>query len=49
MPEIMLERISHFFDHYKDLESEKWVKVLGWESKEKAEELIVAAIKAYKG
>ena len=47
MPEILLERITHFFDHYKDLEKEKWVKVLGWEDKAKAESLIVEAIKAY--
>lgn len=36
----LLERISHFFDHYKDLEPNKWVKVLGWEGREKAEMLI---------
>ena len=47
MPDILLERITHFFDHYKDLEREKWVKVLGWEDREKAEELIAAAIKAH--
>ena len=46
MPDILLERITHFFDHYKDLEKEKWVKVLGWEDREKAEELIAAAITA---
>ena len=49
MPEIMLERIFHFFNHYKDLEPNKWVKVIGWESKEKAEEIIQDSIKAYKG
>ncbi|NNC36986.1 MAG: inorganic diphosphatase [Acidimicrobiales bacterium] len=48
MPEIMLKRISHFFDHYKDLEDNKWVKVLGWEGKEKAEALIRAGVKAAK-
>ncbi len=47
MPEILLERITHFFDHYKDLEKEKWVKVLGWEDKAKAESLIVEALGAY--
>ena len=47
MPDILLERITHFFDHYKDLEKEKWVKVLGWDDREKAEELIAAAIKAH--
>ena len=26
-----LKAISHFFEHYKDLEEGKWVKVLGWE------------------
>lgn len=46
MPEIMMERITHFFDHYKDLEKEKWVKVIGWEGREKAEELILAGVKA---
>ncbi len=46
MPDILLERITHFFDHYKDLEKNKWVKVLGWEDKAKAEALIAAAIKA---
>ena len=46
MPDIMLERITHFFDHYKDLEANKWVKVLGWQDRAKAEELIMAGIKA---
>jgi len=30
LPEILLHQISHFFQHYKDLESDKWVKVLRW-------------------
>jgi len=30
VPEIRLEQIRHFFEHYKDLEAGKWVKVLGW-------------------
>ena len=30
MPEITLQQIRHFFEHYKDLEPGKWVKVLGW-------------------
>jgi inorganic pyrophosphatase len=28
---IELKRIEHFFEHYKDLEKGKWVKVLGWD------------------
>lgn len=44
LPEILLQQISHFFSHYKDLEKGKWVKVLGWEGKEKAEALIQEAV-----
>jgi inorganic pyrophosphatase len=40
----MLDQISHFFEHYKDLESEKWVKVKGWGEAEEAMELIRVAI-----
>lgn len=44
----LLHRISHFFDHYKDLEPDKWVKVLGWESQERAEQLILDGLKTSK-
>src|SRR5262245_14849451 len=30
LPEARLAAITHFFEHYKDLESGKWVKVKGW-------------------
>jgi inorganic pyrophosphatase len=30
LPDIFIQRIEHFFAHYKDLETGKWVKVLGW-------------------
>src|SRR5580700_11408155 len=30
LPEISRQQIQHFFEHYKDLEVSKWVKVLGW-------------------
>jgi inorganic pyrophosphatase len=30
VPEIRLRQIRHFFEHYKDLEADKWVKVIGW-------------------
>ena len=33
-------RIKHFFEHYKDLEKGKWVKILGWEDIKKAKSLI---------
>lgn len=40
LPQVLQDRIPHFFAHYKDLEKDKWVKVLGWEGREKAEALI---------
>lgn len=43
-----LNVIAHFFEHYKDLEPGKWVKVLGWEGPESAKQEIVAGIEAYK-
>ena len=39
-----LDQISHFFSHYKDLEKNKWVKILGWEDAPMAEKLIQEAI-----
>ena len=44
LPEITLKQIEHFFEHYKDLESSKWVKVLGWGDAEEAKRLIVESI-----
>jgi len=44
MPEITLQQIEHFFEHYKDLESGKWVKIGDWHSADEAKRMIVAAI-----
>ncbi len=44
MPSITLEQIQHFFEHYKDLEPNKWVKLLGWGDAEEAKALILDAI-----
>ncbi len=41
---IQLEQISHFFEHYKDLEKDKWVKVQRWGEVDEALELIRNAI-----
>jgi inorganic pyrophosphatase len=48
MPRITLDQIQHFFEHYKDLEPGKWVKVLGWGGADEAKKLIVEAIERYK-
>ena len=46
LPKILLDQISHFFEHYKDLEAGKWVKIKGWESAERAAELIEEGVAA---
>lgn len=44
MPRITLEQIQHFFEHYKDLEPGKWVRVIGWGDAAEARQLIQQAI-----
>jgi len=44
LPEITRQQIEHFFAHYKDLESGKWVKVVGWGDAAEAEQMIMDAI-----
>lgn len=44
VPEIDLQRIQHFFEHYKDLEPEKWVRVGNWRDAPQAHRVIVRAI-----
>jgi len=43
----LLEQITHFFEHYKDLEPSKWVKIDGWEDADAAKREILAAQKRY--
>ena len=47
LPESMLNQISHFFEHYKDLEAGKWVKVEGWVGAEEAKAEILAGVERY--
>ena len=42
-----LKSIQHFFEHYKDLEPGKWVKVTGWEGPEAAKQEVVDGMAAY--
>ncbi|MCF7223232.1 inorganic diphosphatase [Marilutibacter chinensis] len=42
-----LERIGHFFEHYKDLEKGKWVKLEGWGNATEAKAILNDAIKRY--
>ncbi|MFS0753450.1 inorganic diphosphatase [Noviherbaspirillum sp. 1P10PC] len=45
--ELRLQQIQHFFEHYKDLEKGKWVKVEGWVGPEEAKQEILNGIEAY--
>lgn len=47
--EEMRGQIQHFFEHYKDLEKGKWVKVQGWEGPESAATEIMDSAARYKG
>ena len=47
LPEEELARIKHFFEHYKDLEKGKWVKVKGWEDAQAARKEILDSAKRY--
>lgn len=48
LPELTLNQIQHFFEHYKDLEKGKWVKVEGWFGPDEAKAEIMASAEAYK-
>ena len=47
VPEIRLKQIRHFFEHYKDLEAGKWVKVVGWAGLDMAHTEIIDSVKRY--
>ena len=46
--DLRLQQIQHFFEHYKDLEPGKWVKVDGWFGPEEAGKEIMSGVDAYK-
>ena len=47
MPELLRKQIAHFFEHYKDLEPGKWVKVVGWEGIEAAKKEVMEGVARY--
>lgn len=42
-----LDKIAHFFEHYKDLEKGKWVKIEGWGGVEEAKQEIIESVKRF--
>ncbi len=47
LPQIKLQQISHFFEHYKDLEEGKWVKIEGWADTKAAKQEILDSIENF--
>ena len=47
LPQSLLAQIAHFFEHYKDLEAGKWVKIDGWAGAEDAKAEITASVKRH--
>jgi len=47
MNPLRLKAIQHFFEHYKDLEAGKWVKVQGWEGPDSAKQEILEGVRRF--
>ena len=48
LPEITLQQVEHYFEHYKDLEPGKWVRIGDWHGVDVARQLILEAIERAK-
>jgi inorganic pyrophosphatase len=48
MPDMLLAQIAHFFQHYKDLEPNKWVKIEGWAGADAARAEIAAGVERFR-
>ncbi|MGI9414682.1 MAG: inorganic diphosphatase, partial [Hyphomicrobiales bacterium] len=47
LPRVLIGQIEHFFDHYKDLEEDKWVEIVRWGGAEEALDMIRASIERH--
>jgi inorganic pyrophosphatase len=47
LPQIVLDQIAHFFEHYKDLEPGKFVKVIGWGDLDDAKQEVMTGVARY--
>ncbi|WP_434778339.1 inorganic diphosphatase [Neisseria sp. Ec49-e6-T10] len=48
LPQLLRDQMIHFFEHYKDLEKGKWVKIQGWDGIEAATKELEDGVKNYK-
>ena len=44
LPDVFVQRIRHFFEQYKALEPDKWVKVLRWGDRDEAHQIVMQSI-----
>ena len=49
LPQITIDQIQHFFERYKDLEDDKWVKIVRWGNAAEARDLVMAAVERVRG
>ena len=47
LPQDLLDKIAHFFEHYKDLDEGKWVRVDGWGGVDEAKQEILNSVAMY--
>ena len=47
MPPELMDRIAHFFEHYKDLDGGKWARVEGWAGAQAARDEIINSIRMF--
>ena len=47
LSQMLLDQITHFFEHYKDLEKTKWVKIEGWEDVNSAKREVMESVERY--
>jgi inorganic pyrophosphatase len=48
LPPIQLSQIAHFFEHYKDLEPGKWVRLAGWTGPDEAKREVVDSVNRFR-
>ncbi len=47
LPAVLLNQIAHFFQHYKDLEPNKWVRINGWGCADDARKELLGAVERF--
>ena len=48
LPKCLLDKVLHFFEHYKDTEPGKYVKIIGYKNKSVAEKIYLKSVESYR-